>query len=102
MAAPAIIGAAATAGIIVSEVTPTTGAPTTTSSIVIGAVVAVLVAVIGGSVQLYISRHRNDDPKLTDAARLAVLETNQAEMRRDVDEILAHIHPWPADERRKR
>lgn len=104
MALPAILTVAGTAGFLASEVAPAASGGST-SSIVVGGVVAVLVALIGGGVQVWVSRRRKDpnsESELTIAARVAVLETNQAELKRSIDTVLDHVRPWPTKERRTR
>lgn len=104
MAIPAVITVATTAGLVAAEVNPTTASNSSTS-IIIGGVVAVIVALVGGTVQVIVSRRNKDDaatPELTVAARVAVLETNQADMKRDIEDILDHVRPWSDTDKDRR
>lgn len=109
MAPLTVLTIAGSAGFIAADVTPTpTNGGTTSTSIIVGGIVAVVVALIGGGIQLYASRRRANDPnsELTLPARMAVMETNQAEMKRTLDDVVNHLRPWGSpdapEERRRR
>lgn len=93
MAIPTVLTIAATSGVVASQI-PSTGNGTPPTDLAWGGGVAIVVALIGGGVQIWVNRRRNNDPQLTVETRVAVLENNVAEIRQTVDEIEKHVHPW--------
>lgn len=97
MAAPVVaLTSLAGAGFLAADVTASNPS---THTIVVAGIFTVVVALIGLIGTFWGNRRRNrtDEPVMTLAARVAVLETNQAEMQSNIREILEHVRPWPKE-----
>ena len=98
MAPPVVAITTSLAGIGFLTADVTTANPST-RTIVVAGIFTIAVALIGliGTFRENRRRNRNDEPAMTLAARVAVLETNQAEMQSNIREILEHVRPWPKE-----